>query len=51
MSSALESVLRALAKRGLTVAEVFAKHGRSRRIERTGATESAAFVQERAWAV
>lgn len=48
---ALEAVLRELARRGLSEAEVFAKHGRSRRIERTEATETAAYSQERAWAV
>ncbi len=48
---ALDRVLRALGRRGATAVEVLAKHGRSRRIERTEATETSAFVQERAWAV
>jgi predicted Zn-dependent protease len=48
---ALEDVLRALARRGLCEVEIFAKHGRSRRLERTEATETSAFVRERAWAL
>jgi predicted Zn-dependent protease len=50
-SPALAGVLRALERRGLAAAEVFAKRGRSRRTETTEAAETSAFVQERAWAV
>ncbi len=48
---ALEAVLRALSRRGLAAAEVFVKRGRSRRVESMEPTSTAAFVQERAWAV
>jgi predicted Zn-dependent protease len=48
---ALDEILRALLRRHLTDVEVYAKHGRSRRIERTPLTEAASSTQERAWAV
>lgn len=50
-SPELDEILRALLKRHLTDAEVYVKRGRSRRLERTPFTETAATSQERAWAV
>src|SRR6202035_809053 len=46
-----EEVLRALARQGLDGAEVFLKHGRSRRLELTVGGEAAVWSEERAWAV
>jgi len=47
----LQDLLVALVRRGWPDAEVFAKRGRSRRLELTGVTAAASFSQEQAWAV
>ena len=47
----LDGILVALMRRGLPDAEVFAKRGRSRRLEITPFTESSVFSQEQGWAV
>lgn len=44
-------VLSVLVRRGLADAEVYAKRGRSRRLERTEVTETSSTSQERGWAV
>lgn len=47
----LDEVMVALMRRGLPDVEVFAKRGRSRRLEITPHTESSVFSQEQGWAV
>jgi PmbA protein len=47
----LEEVLVALLRRGLPDVEVFAKRGRSRRLETSPVTETSVFSQEQGWAV
>jgi predicted Zn-dependent protease len=47
----LEEVLVALTRQGLTRGEVYAKRGRSRRLELSTAGEVASFHEERGWAV
>ena len=47
----LDEVLRSLLRSHLTDAEVYAKRGRSRRLERTPVTATSATSHERAWAV
>lgn len=47
----LEEVMVALLRRGLPDVEVFARRGRSRRLEITPHTESSVFSQEQGWAV
>ncbi len=47
----LEEVLVALTRQGLTRGEVYAKRGRSRRLELSPAGEVASFHEERGWAV
>jgi PmbA protein len=51
VDSALEEVLVALTRQGLTRAEVYAKRGRSRRLELGPGGETASFHEERGWAV
>ncbi|HEX6861857.1 MAG TPA: metallopeptidase TldD-related protein [Thermoanaerobaculia bacterium] len=47
----LDEVMDALMRRGLPDVEVFARRGRSRRLEITPHTESSVFSQEQGWAV
>lgn len=47
----LQEVLVSLLRRGLPDAEVYAKRGRSRRLEITPFTETSVFSQEQGWAV
>jgi PmbA protein len=47
----LDEVLVSLLRRGLPDVEVFAKRGRSRRLEASLATETSVFSQEQGWAV
>lgn len=47
----LDEVMVALLRRGLPDVEVFARRGRSRRLEITPHTESSVFSQEQGWAV
>lgn len=47
----LDGILVALMRRGLPDAEVYAKRGRSRRLEFTPHTETSVFSQEQGWAV
>lgn len=47
----LDEVLVALLRRGLPDVEVFAKRGRSRRLETSPVTEASVFSQEQGWAV
>ncbi|MES1240124.1 MAG: metallopeptidase TldD-related protein [Acidobacteriota bacterium] len=47
----LDEVLVALLRRGLPDVEVFAKRGRSRRLEISPVTETSVFSQEQGWAV
>jgi PmbA protein len=47
----LEEVMVALLRRGLPDVEVFAKRGRSRRLETSPVTETSVFSQEQGWAV
>ena len=47
----LDEVLVALLRRGLPDVEVFARRGRSRRLEITAHTEASIFSQEQGWAV
>jgi PmbA protein len=47
----LDDVLRSLLRSHLTDAEVYAKRGRSRRLERTPVTATSSTSHERAWAV
>ena len=47
----LDEVLVALLRRGLPDVEVFAKRGRSRRLETSPVTETSVFSQEQGWAV
>lgn len=51
VASPLQEILLALVRRGWPDAEVFAKRGRSRRLELTAVTETSVFSQEQAWAV
>jgi predicted Zn-dependent protease len=51
VSPALADVLQSLARKGLGEAEVYAKRGRSRRLETSPSGEASSFAQERAWAV
>lgn len=47
----LQEVMTSLIRRGLPEVEVFAKKGRSRRLETTPFTETSVFSQEQGWAV
>lgn len=47
----IREVLENLADRGFDEAEVYVKHGRSRRLERTLHTETSGFQHERGWAI
>jgi PmbA protein len=47
----LQEVLESLLRRGLPEVEVFARKGRSRRLETTPFTEGSVFSQEQGWAV
>ena len=47
----LQEVMTSLIRRGLPEVEVFAKKGRSRRLETTPVTETSVFSQEQGWAV
>jgi PmbA protein len=47
----LDEIMDALMRRGLPDVEVFARRGRSRRLEITPHTESSTFSQEQGWAV
>ncbi len=47
----LQEVMTSLIRRGLPEVEVFAKKGRSRRLETTPLTETSVFSQEQGWAV
>jgi predicted Zn-dependent protease len=47
----LEEVMVSLLRRGLPDVEVFAKRGRSRRLETSPVTETSVFSQEQGWAV
>lgn len=51
MSVDFAALLRSLLARHLTEAEVYAKRGRSRRVEVTGLTETSSSSQEKGWAV
>lgn len=51
LQAVLDEVLVALTRQGLTRGEVYAKHGRSRRLELSPAGEVASFHEERGWAV
>jgi PmbA protein len=47
----LQEILATLLRRGLPEVEVFAKRGRSRRLELTPVTETSVYSQEQGWAV
>lgn len=51
VAAELGDVLRVLGRKGFDRAEVYAKRGRSRRVELSPAGEASMFAQERAWAV